>query len=223
MKTRRAGAGTATFLIGVILAAIFGWSTSSPAIEITACVLDPSGAAVSDAVVFLPETPGVAGIPPKAPYVLDQVNKEFVPRLLPIVVGGEVRFPNRDDIHHHVYSFSRARKFELQLYKGEPTSPVRFDQPGVVQVGCNIHDWMSAIVLVLPNAHFAVTGADGKATLRDLPDRPELALQVFHERLRGSVEKTAQPVGPGTSGQTSMTWTIELKPEKKRERPAFGY
>jgi hypothetical protein len=197
--------------------------TPAAARDVTARVLDGSGAAVREAVVYLPETPGVTNPPPPAPYILDQVNKQFVPHLLPIVVGSEVRFPNRDNIHHDVYSFSKPRKFELQLYKGEPASPVTFDQVGVVQVGCNIHDWMRAVVLVLPNAHFAVTDSNGVATLRDLPDVPGLTLQLFHERLKGGVEKTAQPVPEGAGGPAPMTWKIELKPERKREPRDYGY
>lgn len=198
-------------------------ATPAGAIDVTARIIDLAGSAVPDAVVFLPEMPGVASTPPKTPYVLDQIDKMFVPRILPIVVGGEVRFPNRDNIHHHVYSFSRPRKFEIQLYKGEPTGPIRFDQLGAVKVGCNIHNWMSAVILVLPNPHFAVTGENGEATLRNLPSVAGLTLQVFHERLKDPVESTAQSVPLGSPGAGPMTWTIELKPERARERPAFGY
>jgi plastocyanin len=207
----------------VILAAEILSPAPAAALAVSARVVDSSGAPVPEAVIFLPETPGVVSAPPKSPYILDQIDKEFVPHLLPIVVGGEVRFPNRDNIHHHVYSFSRARKFELQLYKGEPTSPVRFDQSGVVKVGCNIHDWMTAVILVLPNAHFAVTDEKGEATLRDLPDRPGLTLQLFHERLKDSVEKTAQTVPVDSLRTASLIWTIKLKAERKRAPPDFGY
>jgi len=88
----------------------------------------------------------------------------------------QVRFPNRDQIRHHVYSFSRPKRFELPLYKGEDAPPVLFDKPGVVKIGCNIHDWMSAIILVLPNDRFAVTREDGTFSLAvELPlaeDKP---------------------------------------------------
>jgi hypothetical protein len=65
--------------------------------------------------------------------------------VLPIAVGTEVRFPNHDQIHHHVYSFSRVKSFDLPLWKGEEAPPVLFDAPGVVKVGCNIHDWMMGV------------------------------------------------------------------------------
>ena len=89
--------------------------------------------------------------------VMDQVNKEFVPHVLPVAVGTEVSFPNHDQIHHHVYSFSRTKTFEIPLYKGEAAPPVRFDQVGAVKLGCNIHDWMSGVILVVPTPYFAMT------------------------------------------------------------------
>ncbi len=113
--------------------------------------------------VFVQTLP--AGVPVPAgtkPAVMDQIHQEFVPVLLPIAVGTDVRFPNHDQIHHHVYSFSRTRSFELPLYKGEEAQPVRFDKEGVVKVGCNIHDWMSGIILVLPTPYFATTDEAGK-------------------------------------------------------------
>ncbi len=109
---------------------------------------------------------------------LDQVDKTFVPGLLPIVVGTKVRFPNHDQIQHHVYSFSRTKTFELPLYKGEDAAPVLFDKVGVVKVGCNIHDWMSAIILVLPTPWFARTGADGTFTHRERAGRQTLRGRV---------------------------------------------
>jgi plastocyanin len=110
----------------------------APSVE--ASVTDQSGKPVLDAVVTLMP---VGGPPPALrpmPAVMDQVNKEFVPAVLPVVVGTPVSFPNRDNIRHHVYSFSPAKKFELPLYMGTPSAPVVFDKPGAVALGCNIHD-----------------------------------------------------------------------------------
>ena len=93
---------------------------------------------------------------------MNQVGRTFVPHVLPVAVGTRVHFPNYDQIHHHVYSFSRTKTFELPLYRGEEAPPVLFDKPGVVKLGCNIHDWMAGIVLVLPYRHFAMTDAEGR-------------------------------------------------------------
>src|SRR5262245_32969859 len=119
-------------------------AASPVAAEVTGRVSDAKGEPIAEAVVFVQSLPEGAPPPTPAPAVLDQVNKEFVPHILPIVVGSEVSFPNHDQIHHHVYSFSRVTSFEIPLYKGEHASPVLFDKLGAIKVGCNIHDWMSA-------------------------------------------------------------------------------
>ena len=72
--------------------------------------------------------------------VIDQVNRAFAPDLLVIPVGSTVAFPNSDSVSHQIYSFSPTKRFQLPLYRGKPYPPVHFDQPGVVTLGCNIHD-----------------------------------------------------------------------------------
>ena len=78
-------------------------------------------------------------------------------------------FPNKDNIRHHVYSFSPARPFELKLYSGRPANPVVFDHAGLVTLGCNIHDVMLGYVLVVDTPYHAVSQADGLAVLHDIP------------------------------------------------------
>ena len=68
-----------------------------------------------------------------------------------------------------MYSFSPTKTFELPLYKGEAAPPVVFDKVGAVKIGCNIHDWMSGIILVLPSRYFAVTDSLGHFVLENLP------------------------------------------------------
>ncbi len=66
---------------------------------------------------------------------------------------------------HHVYSFSEAKTFELALYKGNAHPPLVFDRPGVVVLGCNIHDSMLGYILVVDTPHFASTDAAGALSL----------------------------------------------------------
>ena len=99
---------------------------------------------------------------------MDQRDRQFIPHVLVVQTGTAVDFPNSDDVRHHVYSFSPAKQFQLPLYKGSPGSPVVFDKPGVVELGCNIHDRMSAFIVIVDTPHFAKTDAEGRITLRDL-------------------------------------------------------
>lgn len=143
---------------------------------------------------------------------MDQVNKQFVPRVLPVAVGTAVSFPNHDQIHHHVYSFSKPKTFEIPLYKGELASPVVFDQPGAVTLGCNIHEWMRGIILVLPTPLFAVTDASGAFTLRGVPEG-SCRVAAWHEGAKGAPEASAQSVavGPATA---PLTFTLAVAPPK---------
>jgi plastocyanin len=128
---------------------------------------DGSNQPVADAVVYA--TPLNPPPPVEHKAAIDQVNRRFVPRVSVIQTGTAVTFPNSDNIRHSVYSFSRPRTFTLKLYAGTPASPVVFDQPGVVVLGCNIHDTMVAWVLVVNSAFFTRTAADGSASLSGLP------------------------------------------------------
>lgn len=115
--------------------------------------------------------------------VMDQRASSFLPRILPVRVGTRVSFPNSDRIRHQVYSFSEAKPFELPLYAGAEAPPVDFDKPGVVVVGCNIHDSMIGYVVVLDTPHFVRAGQDGTAQLDAPPG--VYRLQVWHPRLAG--------------------------------------
>jgi plastocyanin len=83
------------------------------------------------------------------------IDREFTPYVSVIQTGTRVEFPNRDPIQHHVYSFSPAKTFEIKLYSGRSPESILFDKPGVITIGCNIHDWMIAYVLVVPTPYFA--------------------------------------------------------------------
>jgi hypothetical protein len=100
---------------------------------------------------------------------MDQVQKQFLPAVLAVRSGTRVSFPNRDDIRHQVYSFSPAKRFELRLYKDTPSEPVLFDKPGLVVLGCNIHDWMVGYIYVTDDPWFAVSDEAGKLHIDDLP------------------------------------------------------
>ena len=183
--------------------------------EIRGRVTDPEGDAIEEAVVFVQKIPKGAAKPAARPTaVMDQVHQEFVPHVLPVVVGTEVSFPNHDQIHHHVYSFSRTQTFEIPLYKGEEAPPVLFDKVGAVKLGCNIHDWMSAVILVVPTPYFAVTGADGSFTIADVPPGT-YSLAAWHEGSKQKVEDTAQSVQVG-AGSAEVSFSLAVSPPPVR-------
>lgn len=133
-------------------------------------VMDGAGASVADAVISLQPIGSKPMRPSKAAAVMDQLGLRFVPLVLPVQAGTSVAFPNSDNVRHHVYSFSPAKRFELRLYAGNHAATILFDQPGILTLGCNIHDWMVGYIYVLDTPYFAKSGADGIARVADLPD-----------------------------------------------------
>lgn len=187
--------------------------------EIHALVRDKTGKGIADAVVVaLPATSikGDTGAATAA-IIVDQVNKEFVPYVLPVQVGTTVSFPNKDNIRHHVYSFSPAKAFELPLYTGSSAAPVLFDKPGAVVLGCNIHDWMIAYIYVSASPYFAKTGASGKAILTELPPG-DYTVRTWHPRLEGKEQATERKLTIPRTGAVESSWEIGLKPEFRIRR-----
>jgi plastocyanin len=201
-----------------LLIAFFGLAMAFGAVahSISGKVVGADGKPVAQAVVFVQEPASLTPAAGSSSAIMDQFNKTFVPEMLPVAVGTQVKFPNRDQIRHHVYSFSRPKRFELPLYKGEDAPPVLFDKPGVVKIGCNIHDWMSAIILVLPNDRFAVTKEDGTFSLPGL-DAGKYTITAWHAQSRDKTEDVAQHVEIAGS-DPQLTFKLSLAPA--RSRPA---
>jgi len=201
--------------IAALAMAIVLVSHTALAAELGGRVVDANGNGLADAVVFVQELPpGASAAQQERRAVMDQVDKQFVPHVLPVAVGTAVRFPNHDQIHHHVYSFSKPKTFEIPLYKGEETPPLVFDQVGAVTVGCNIHEWMHGVILVLPTPYFAVTDASGAFALRDVPPGRN-SIAAWHEGAKAGVEATAQVVDVGAqTPPLSFTLTVAARRAK---------
>jgi len=134
---------------------------------VTVNVTTRTGAAAQDAVIVFDP---LDAAPPASrdAAIIDQIDKKFVPRVSVVRTGTLITFPNSDRIRHQVYSFSPAKTFALKLYAGSPKTPVNFDHPGLVVLGCNIHDSMLAFVGVVDSPYFAKT-ADSGAVVLNLP------------------------------------------------------
>jgi plastocyanin len=110
-----------------------------------------------------------------------QKNKTFTPHVLAVTTGTVVDFPNFDPIFHSAFSNYNGQVFDLGLYPPGSTRSVRFSRPGIVRIFCNIHDQMSAIIVVLSSPWFDVTKQDGTFRIPDVPPG-EYRVNVFHER-----------------------------------------
>jgi plastocyanin len=179
--------------------------------DLRARVNNDKGVPVPQAVVYARPLAGdPAAVHPLA-IVIDQVDKEFVPTLSVIYRGAEVSFPNNDNIRHHVYSFSKSNAFEIPLYADQQAPPVTLANPGVVALGCNVHDWMSAYVFVSDTPYFAITDEAGQATLAGLPPG-SYQVELWHVQLRGKPSKHRQTVDVAADAATAeVAFSIKQK------------
>ena len=188
------------------------------AAELHVLVKDHHGKLIADAVILAAPLDAKNAQRAKPPAdAVDQVDKQFVPYVKPVFVGSKVQFPNSDNVRHQVYSFSPAKRFELPLYAGTDAPPVVFDKPGVVVLGCNIHDWMVGYIYVSETPFFAKTQAAGTATIDDMPPG-EYTVRVWHPSMEHGEETTARRVILNADGPSTVEWELSLKPSLRVPR-----
>ena len=199
-------------LIVLLSLAVASQAVATPEIAIT--VKGAKGEPVADAVLSLIPLDRLA--PPPAANTsseMAQQNQEFMTYVTVVQAGTRVLFPNQDTVQHHVYSLSKAKKFELPLYNPGQNESLVFDVPGLVTLGCNIHDWMLAYIVVVPTPWFAKTDATGRTILPAPPGR--YRLELWHPRLATLV---TQEITLGAAEAAAREFTLTLKPDKRIRR-----
>jgi plastocyanin len=185
-----------------LVAALPAWVLSQAlAAGVQIQVQDTAGKPLADAVVFLESREARALVKPMQDAEIAQKAKVFDPAVLVVPLGTSVAFPNRDTVRHHVYSFSAAKNFELKLYSGVPASPVLFDKAGIAVLGCNIHDAMTAWVVVVDTPYFGRSAADGTVVVSAVPPG-NYRLRVWHPSL---------PVGAPAADQALQVGPTDLR------------
>ncbi len=173
----------------------------------------PKGEPVADAVVSLHPLDGAAVPPPTAAGEVAQQNQEFTAYVTVVQAGTRVVFPNKDTVQHHVYSLSKAKKFELPLYNPGQNESIVFDTPGLVTLGCNIHDWMLAYLVVVPTPWFAKTDAQGLATVTAPAGR--YRLELWPPRLSAAL---TQEITLTAAATDQRDFALTLKPDRRIRR-----
>lgn len=135
--------------------------------------------------VFVYVKEGVQSKPeaPKAPVIFDQKGCRYDPRVFGIRVNQPLEILNSDDTLHNVHALPKNNKeFNLGMpIKGMKLTRI-FTVPEVmIKIKCDVHPWMAAYVGVLDHPYFAVTGADGTFTIKDLPPG-NYTLEAWHEK-----------------------------------------
>lgn len=194
-------------IIVILLVAVH--AVPAAAAPLSVRVVDAHGRPVGDAVVTLrPVGVAMRGPAPSGNYSVSQKDLQFHPFVLVVPVGANVSFPNHDATKHHVYSFSPAKRFELKLFARDQSRSVRFDKPGVVALGCNIHDAMTAFIVVTDSAWTARTDGQGVAQFANVPNA-SAQLIVWHPYLRAPANSLGKRIA---AGQRSESIVLNLRP-----------
>jgi plastocyanin len=182
-------------------------------------VQTPDGHALPGAVVTIRPLEGAARHAAPLHALIDQMNRRFEPDLLVIPVGSTVEFPNSDSVSHQIYSFSPAKRFQLPLYRGKPYPPTHFDQPGVVTLGCNIHDEMLAYLLVTDAPWYGRTNEAGSWSA-EVP-HGRYRVELWHPRLRDNEAELGRELTVADADRAELTLRLSrpLQPAPLTDRP----
>ncbi len=175
---------------------------AAQAAPVTVQLRGPSGQPLAGAAVAV-EVKGRTGKTTTAKAEVGQRDRQFVPQFLIVQTGTAVNFPNFDTVRHHVYSFSPIKVIDIKLYSGTPAEPIVFDKPGVATLGCNIHDRMSAYIIVVDTPTFARTDDKGQATF-DLPPG-EHVVKAWHAGQKAPTLQNLKLDVPATGGASVLT------------------
>ena len=193
-------------------------STGAYSNSFSAVITDQQNRPLADAVVeLIPHQPLAETVQTVASVA--QRGLMFTPFVTAVPRGSLVDFPNQDKTRHHVYSFSAAKSFEIQLYSGKPEQPVLFDQAGVVALGCNIHDYMQAYIYVGESAYLAVTDDKGMAVFPDIPDG-SYQLKLWHPWQNADWVTQNVQIKQGQVMSYQLAITAQEKPKKPKK--GFG-
>lgn len=172
------------------------------AVPVTVQLRGPGGQALAGAAIAV-EVKGRTGKTTGAKAEMGQRERQFTPQLLVVQTGTAVNFPNFDTVRHHVYSFSPIKVIDIKLYSGTPTEPIVFDKPGVATLGCNIHDRMSAHIVVVDTPTFARTDDKGLASF-DLPPGEHL-VKAWHAAQKSPTLQSLKLDVPAAGGAVTLT------------------
>lgn len=152
--------------------------------------------------------------------VMDQVGRAFSPPILVVPVGSTVTFPNSDTVSHQVYSFSPARRFQLPLYRGTPYPPLQFDEPGVVTLGCNIHDDMIGHIVVTAAPYYGLTDRAGSWSAADVAPGA-YRVSLWHPRLPGASHTVERRIVVDRASPASVEIRLDagLRPSSGPAKP----
>ncbi len=151
---------------------------------------------VHETLVWLEPVSGKA--PKVAPGSFQMVTrgKMLMPHVLAIPVGSTVQFPNDDPISHNLFSLSSNNSFDLGLYRKGGGKAQKFDSAGPVNVYCNVHPSMSAVIQVMDTPYYAFADPNGNYAIANVP--PGRYRMIGWNEQGGQIESPIEVTAAGT-------------------------
>lgn len=126
--------------------------------------------------------------------VLDQKGCLFEPRVILVAPGQYLEVLNSDGIMHNVHTRSeKNRTINRSMPRFLTQISVRFREPEIIPVRCDVHSWMHGIIVVAEHPFYAVTASDGSFELPSVPDGT-YTLEAWHPEL-GTKTTTVEVTG----------------------------
>jgi hypothetical protein len=158
----------------------------------------------SDVVIWLTNVQTKVTVSPGPTVRLLQKDKQFTPHMLAVTAGTAIEFPNQDPFFHDVFSIYHGKPFDLGLYESGAIRKVRFSEPGVSYIFCNIHPEMSAVVVAMATPHFTVSARDGSFQISQVPSG-KYKLEVWYELASESELKSLSREFEITAGDNTLS------------------
>jgi plastocyanin len=181
-------------------------TTEGTQIEHNDLVVDPKSKGLRSVVLVLEDAPAQPKVKDAKPVVMDQVAMVFTPRVVAVQHGQAVRFDNNDNSNHSVMASSLvpADNFNLFVLQGKPFDHVFAAQKFPVQIGCSLNAWMRAWVYVVPHPWFAVSDAQGRFRIANVP--PGKYTLLLRHADAGHLERRTVTVEAGKTVELDIEW-----------------
>jgi len=185
--------------------------TSTMGIEFGIVVIDKKGRSTKGTIVEL-----VGKYKSKAKIIeIKQEDKEFNALVSIVPLGSTISFFNNDSVKHHVYSVSKGNKFDIPLYSGNRPKKITFTKPGVVKIGCNIHDWMLTFAYISQSKYIALVDENGKVSFSDIP-KGKYKLHVWNPKFKNNKKVMIQSITINKNGVKKVKVSLLKKIRKPR-------
>ena len=167
----------------------------------------------AETVVWLePVTTASRAARPPVPASFEMVtrSKMLLPHVLAVPAGSTIAFPNEDPISHNLFSLSPANTFDLGLYRKGAGKTQKFDTPGIVNVYCNVHPNMSAVIHVMPTPYYAFADVNGNYAI----EAPEGKYRLVAWNEQGGMAESSVEI----LGEARVTGTVALVIDSRNHR-----